>query len=81
MAFSSWLRMAMNFCILCKGEPLVLVVLLCSAEDSKILFKRLVGSLTCSIHLRVIRRADVLVDIKKSAEFCGKFRCEADISV
>ena len=57
------------------------VVLLCSTEDSEVLLERLVGSLACSIRLRVIRRADVLMDIEKSAEFCGKFRREADISV
>jgi hypothetical protein len=57
------------------------VVLLHSTEDSEILFERLVGSFACSIHLRVIRRTDILMDIKKLAEFCGKFRCKADISV
>ena len=57
------------------------VVLLRSTEDSEVLFERLVGSLAGSIRLRVIRRADVLMDIEKSAEFCGEFRREADISV
>jgi hypothetical protein len=45
------------------------------------LFERLVGSLTCSICLRVICRTNVLMDVEKSAEFSGEFRCEADISV
>jgi hypothetical protein len=57
------------------------VVLLRSTEDSKVLFKRLIGSLACSVCLRVICRADVLMDIKKSAEFGGEFRREVDISV
>jgi hypothetical protein len=57
------------------------VVLLCAAEYPKVLFERLVGSFTSSICLRVIRRADVLMDVEKSAEFCGKFRREVDISV
>jgi hypothetical protein len=57
------------------------VVLLCSTEDSEILFEHLISSLACSIHLRVICRTDILMDIEKSAEFCGKFRYEADVSV
>jgi hypothetical protein len=68
-------------CVLCKGEPFVPVVLLCSTEDSEVLFKRLISLLACSIRLRVICCADVLMDVEKSAEFCGKFRCEVDISV
>jgi hypothetical protein len=59
----------------------MLVVLLCSTEDSEVLFKHLISSLTCSIRLRVIRCTNVLMDIEKSAEFYGKFRHEADISV
>jgi hypothetical protein len=57
------------------------VVLLHATEDPEILFKRLVGSFTGSICLWVIRRADVLMDVEKSAEFCGKFGREADVSV
>ena len=57
------------------------VILLRSTEDSQILLESLIGSLTSSIGLRVIRCADVLMDIKKAAEFCGKFGCKADISV
>ena len=56
-------------------------ILLCAAEDSQILLKSLIGSFTCSICLRVIRHADVLVDIQKAAKICGKFRCEPDVSV
>jgi hypothetical protein len=67
--------------ILCERELFVPVVLLRSTEDSEILFKHLVGSLTCSVCLRVICRTDVLMDVEKSAEFGGEFRCEADISV
>ena len=40
------------------------VVLLCSAEYSEILLQGLIGSFTCSISLRVIRHADVLMDIE-----------------
>ena len=57
------------------------VILLCSTEDAQILFEGLVGSFTSSIGLRVIRCADVLMDIEKAAKFCGEFGCEADISV
>ena len=57
------------------------VILLCSTEDAQILLESLIGSLTSSISLRVIRCADVLMDIEKAAEFRGKFRCEADIPV
>ena len=57
------------------------VVLLCSTEDAQILLKSLIGSLAGSISLRVIRCADVLMDIEKAAEFRGEFGCEADISV
>ena len=39
------------------------VILLSAAEDTKVLFKGLVGSLTGSICLRVIGCADVLADI------------------
>ena len=39
------------------------VVLLCATEDSQILLKGLIGSFTSSIGLRVIRRADVLMDV------------------
>ena len=57
------------------------VVLLCSTEDAQILLESLVGSLTSSIGLRVICCTDVLMNIEKTAEFGGEFRCEADISV
>ena len=57
------------------------VILLRSTEDAQILLESLIGSLASSIGLRVIRCADVLMDIKKTAEFCGEFGCEADISV
>ena len=29
----------------------------------------------------MIHCADILMDVEKSAEFCGKFRCEANILV
>ena len=64
-----------------KGEPFVPVILLRSTEDAQILLERLIGSLTSSIGLRVIRCADVLMDIEKAAKFCCKFGCKADISV
>ena len=57
------------------------VFLLRATEDAQILLKTLIGSLTGSIGLRVIRCADVLMNIKKTAEFCGEFGREADISV
>ena len=57
------------------------VVLLGATEDSQILLKGLIGSFTSSICLRVICRADVLMDIQKVAKICGKFRREADIAV
>jgi hypothetical protein len=57
------------------------IVLLGSAEDSQILLKGLIGSFAGSISLRVIRRTDILMDIQKAAEICGKFRRETDISV
>ena len=38
-------------------------ILLCAAEDLQILLNGLIGSFTCSICLRVICCADVLVDI------------------
>ena len=46
------------------------VVLLCSAEYLEILLQGLIGSFTCSISLRVIRCADVLMDVENSTEFC-----------
>ena len=64
-----------------EGKPFMPVILLRSAEDSQILFESLIGSLTSPIGLRVIRCTDVLMDIEKATEFCGKFGCEADISV
>ena len=57
------------------------VILLCSTEDAQILLEGLIGSLTSSIGLRVIRCADVLMDIEKATKFCREFGCEADISV
>ena len=57
------------------------IILLRSTEDTQILLKSLIGPFTSSIGLRVIRCADVLMDIEKAAEFCGKFGCEADVSV
>ena len=57
------------------------VVLLGATEDSQILLKGLIGSFTSSIRLRVICRADVLMDVQKAAKVCGKFRREADIAV
>jgi hypothetical protein len=39
------------------------IVLLGTAEDSQILLKGLIGSFASSISLRVIRCADVLMDI------------------
>ena len=50
-------------CILGEGEPFMPVVLLCPTEDAQILFESLIGSLTSSIGLRVIRCADVLMDV------------------
>ena len=57
------------------------VILLCSTEDAQILLESLIGSFASSIGLRVICCADVLMDIEKATEFCGKFGCEADIPV
>ena len=57
------------------------VVLLRSTEDSQVLLKGLVGSFAGSVSLRVVCRADVLVDIQEVAEVCGKFRREAYVSV
>ena len=57
------------------------VILLRSTEDAQILLEGLIGPFTSSIGLRVIRCADVLMDIKKATKFCGEFGCEADISV
>ena len=45
------------------------VVLLGATEDSQILLKGLIGSFTGSISLRVICRADVLIDLEKATEF------------
>ena len=53
------------FDILCKGEPCMPVVLLSSAEYLEILLRGLIGSFACSISLRVICHADVLLDIEK----------------
>ena len=57
------------------------VILLRSTEDAQILLESLIGSFTSSIGLRVIRCADILMDIEKAAEFCGKLRRKTDISV
>ena len=64
-----------------EGKPFMPIILLRSTEDTQILLESLIGSLTSSIGLRVIRCADILMDIEKAAEFCGEFGCEADISV
>ena len=45
------------------------VVLLSSAEYLEILLQGLIGSFACSISLRVICHANVLLDIKKVAQF------------
>jgi len=45
------------------------VVLLGATEDLQVLLKGLVGSFAGSISLRVICRADVLMDLEKVAEF------------
>ena len=45
------------------------VVLLGAIEDLQRLLKGLIGSFTSSISLRVIRHADVLIDLEKVAEF------------
>ena len=42
------------------------VVLLGTTEDSQILLKGLIGSFAGSISLRVICRADVLMDLEKA---------------
>ena len=39
------------------------VILLRSTEDAQILLESLIGSLTSSIGLRVIRCADILMDV------------------
>jgi hypothetical protein len=57
------------------------IVLLSATEDSQILLKGLIGSLTGSISLGVICCADILMDVQKVAEISGKFECEVDISV
>ena len=57
------------------------VVLLGTTEDSQILLKSLIGSLTSSICLRVICCADVLMDVQKAAKICSKFRRKVDITV
>ena len=49
--------------VLCEGEPCMPVVLLRSAEYSEILLQGLIGSFARSVHLRVICRADVLMDV------------------
>jgi len=43
------------------------VVLLSATEHTKVLFKGLIGTLAGSVCLRVIGRADVLVDIQDAA--------------
>jgi hypothetical protein len=57
------------------------IVLLSSTKDPQILLKSLIGPFTSSVSLRVICRADILMDVQKAAEVCGKFRREVDISV
>ena len=46
------------------------VVLLCSAEYSEVLLQGLIGSFACSISLRVICHADVLMDVENATKFC-----------
>ena len=58
-----------EFLVYWKWKPCVPVVLLGTAKDMQVLFKHLIGFLTCSICLRVIHRADVPFDVKKMAEF------------
>ena len=57
------------------------VILLRPTEDAQILFEGLIGPFTSSISLRMIRCADILMDIEKATEFCSEFGCEADIPV
>ena len=57
------------------------VVLLRSTEDLQVLLKGLIGSFAGSIGLRVVRCADVLMDVQEAAEVCGEFGCEAYVSV
>ena len=57
------------------------VVLLRSTEDSQVLLKGLIGSFAGSISLRVVRCADILVDVQETTEVCGEFRCEAYVSI
>jgi len=47
----------------------MLVVLLGATEDLQILLKSLIGPFAGSISLRVICRADILIDLEKAAEF------------
>ena len=51
------------------------IVLLRSTEDAQILLERLIGPFTSPIGLRVIRCADVLMDVEKATEFCSEFGC------
>jgi hypothetical protein len=48
------------------------VVLLEIAVDSEVLLQPLVGTFQLSVHLRVIRGADILRDVQLFAEFGGK---------
>jgi hypothetical protein len=57
------------------------IILLSAAEDSQILLKSLIGSFASSISLRVICYTDVLMDIQKATEICGKFRYKVNILV
>jgi len=45
------------------------VILLSATEDLQILLKGLIGPFAGSISLRVICHANVLIDLKKAAEF------------
>ena len=57
------------------------VVLLSATEYAKILFEGLVGAFAGSVHLRVIGRADVLVDVQDMAKFRRELGYKADITV
>ena len=57
------------------------VILLRSTEDVQILLKGLIGPFASSIRLRVICRADILMNVEKATKFRGKFGCETDILV
>jgi len=57
------------------------VVLLGATEYAKILFESLVGTFAGSVCLRMIGRADVLLNVQYAAKFCGELGYKADITV